>query len=100
LRLENYEEAIMRIGLNTPDPQTISTEKPSTSSSSANGAISTNQKYEDAFSGDSVTLSSLAKGALDTPEIRQDKVDSLRQRISSGQYELDPKSIADAMLAN
>jgi flagellar biosynthesis anti-sigma factor FlgM len=85
--------------MNTPDPQTISTGKPSTSSTSANEAARANQKYEDAFSGDSVNLSSLAKSALNTPEIRQDKVDSLRQSISSGQYGLDPKSIADAMLA-
>jgi len=32
--------------------------------------------------------------------MRQDQVDSLRQSISSGQYQLDPGGIADAILGN
>jgi flagellar biosynthesis anti-sigma factor FlgM len=48
--------------------------------------------------GTSVQL--LTKQALQSPEVRQDKVDAIRQSISSGQYQVDPAKIADAMIAN
>jgi flagellar biosynthesis anti-sigma factor FlgM len=32
------------------------------------------------------------------PEVRQATVDSLKQSISNGQYQLDPHEIADAIL--
>jgi flagellar biosynthesis anti-sigma factor FlgM len=35
---------------------------------------------------------------MSSPEIRQDKVDSLTQAVSSGQYQLDPGKIAASML--
>jgi flagellar biosynthesis anti-sigma factor FlgM len=36
--------------------------------------------------------------ALNTPAIRQDKVDSLTQAVQNGEYELDPAKIASAMV--
>ena len=36
--------------------------------------------------------------ALNSPEVRQDKVDSLTQSINNGEYELDPAKIASSML--
>jgi negative regulator of flagellin synthesis FlgM len=44
------------------------------------------------------TLSSLVNDAMSSPEIRQDKVQSLQQAVSSGQYKLDPDKIAGAMI--
>jgi flagellar biosynthesis anti-sigma factor FlgM len=35
---------------------------------------------------------------MHSPEIRQDKVQSLQQAISSGQYKLEPDKIAGAMI--
>jgi anti-sigma28 factor (negative regulator of flagellin synthesis) len=32
------------------------------------------------------------------PEVRQGTVDSLKQSISNGEYQLDPHEIADAIL--
>jgi flagellar biosynthesis anti-sigma factor FlgM len=36
--------------------------------------------------------------ALATPEVRQDKIQTLRDAIRNGSYEIDPAKIADAML--
>ena len=51
------------------------------------------------LSTDSVSISSLTTQAMQTPEIRQDKVDALRQAISSGNYKLDPAQIAGSILS-
>jgi negative regulator of flagellin synthesis FlgM len=55
--------------------------------------------------GDHATLTSgagstasLVSGAMSSPEIRQDKVESLQQAISSGKYKIDPEQIAGAMI--
>lgn len=41
------------------------------------------------------------KAELDkAPEIRQQKVDSLKQAIATGSYQMCPQRIADAMLAD
>lgn len=50
------------------------------------------------LSGDVVRLNSLAAQANDVPEIRQDKVDSLRQAIHSGTYKVSDEALADAIL--
>ncbi|MGA8153903.1 MAG: flagellar biosynthesis anti-sigma factor FlgM [Terriglobales bacterium] len=87
----------MRIGLNPPDPQRVSTDQTSTSSTVHQAARAAGENA-DTFSSDSLTLSALASRALQMPEIRQDKVASLQQSIISGQYQVDPQSIAAAML--
>jgi flagellar biosynthesis anti-sigma factor FlgM len=35
---------------------------------------------------------------MNTPPVRQDKVDALRQSVASGEYHLDPASIASAIV--
>ena len=35
---------------------------------------------------------------MSSPEVRQDKVASLQQAISNGQYQLDPGKIAASMI--
>jgi flagellar biosynthesis anti-sigma factor FlgM len=100
----------MRIGLNNPDPQSVSTEqasitadqvkKPSVAATNQSQAapISDGDGETNGLSQDRVTLSALASQALGLPEVRQGAVDGLRQSINNGQYRLDPSSIADAML--
>lgn len=44
------------------------------------------------------SLSALVGTAMSSPEIRQDKVDSLTQAISSGKYQIDPEQIAASMI--
>jgi flagellar biosynthesis anti-sigma factor FlgM len=48
------------------------------------------------LSGDSVTA--LAARALTAGEIRQDKVEALRQAIQNGDYRIEPPKIAEAMI--
>jgi flagellar biosynthesis anti-sigma factor FlgM len=89
----------MRIGLNTTDPQLASADQAKKSSTTALGqsdAPAASDKT--ALSEDNVSLSSLATQALNQPEVRQSQVDSLRQSIASGEYQLDPSAIADAIL--
>lgn len=50
------------------------------------------------FTSDSASVGSLVSQAMRTPEIRQDRVDQLKQAISSGHYKLDPDAIASAMI--
>jgi flagellar biosynthesis anti-sigma factor FlgM len=89
----------MRIGLNQHDPQSISAEQAQKSSTTAtNQSQPSSTGDKSAVSEDRVTLSALATQALGMPEVRQGTVDSLRQSISNGEYQLDPHEIADAIL--
>jgi len=45
-----------------------------------------------------VYVSGLVAKAASTPEIRQDRVEQLRQAISSGTYSVSNEQLADAML--
>jgi len=44
------------------------------------------------------SVESLVTKALSASEIRQDKVESLRQAVQNGTYEIDPAQIAEAMI--
>jgi negative regulator of flagellin synthesis FlgM len=44
------------------------------------------------------SVESLVSQALTSPEVRQSKVESLQQAVSSGQYQIDPDKIAGAMI--
>jgi len=50
------------------------------------------------LSSDTASLQSLVSTAMNFHGIRQDKVDSLRASISSGNYELDVNKIASSMI--
>jgi len=86
----------MRIGLNPPNPQEVTAE--ATPSAAVRQTSKTSSDEGDSFSSDTVSLSALANQALQMPEVRQNKVDALQQSIASGQYIVDPKGIAAAML--
>jgi flagellar biosynthesis anti-sigma factor FlgM len=89
----------MRIEINTPDMQSISAEQAKKSPVAAtNTADPTRAGDETSFSQDKVTLSALATQALGQPEVRQSLVDSLRQDVSAGRYEVNANQIADAIL--
>jgi len=57
----------------------------------------TNDTAELSTSSDAVAA---LRSYLDSvPDVRQDRVDSLRQTIQAGQFTISPQRIADAMLA-
>ncbi len=93
----------MKIDLNSSTPDPIVTPQ-----SNQTNATSTDQTRTDhvqngaedrtTLAFDHANISSLVSQAVASPEVRQDKVDALRQAISSGQYKVDPGQVADAML--
>jgi flagellar biosynthesis anti-sigma factor FlgM len=50
------------------------------------------------FSTGHATIADLSVQALSSPEVRQQKVDALRNAIQSGEYQIDPGAIADTMI--
>jgi negative regulator of flagellin synthesis FlgM len=66
---------------------------PSTSNSTASSSIS--QDRTTFSSGSSVK--SLVGQAMNTPAVRQEKVDALRQSVSNGDYKVDANKIANAI---
>jgi flagellar biosynthesis anti-sigma factor FlgM len=50
------------------------------------------------LTSDTTSLASLVSTALSSPEVRQGRVDNLRQAISNGEYQVDPASVAAAMV--
>jgi flagellar biosynthesis anti-sigma factor FlgM len=88
----------MRIGPNSPDLQRISNETAASSTTAAGKTRPASSEDGDSFPEDTVTISSLALRASQTPDIRHDLVGSLQQSVSNGEYQLDPSAIAEAML--
>jgi negative regulator of flagellin synthesis FlgM len=50
------------------------------------------------FQSSAQTVSSLTKQAMSTPEVRQDKIDALRQAMDSGTFKFDANKAAEAMI--
>jgi flagellar biosynthesis anti-sigma factor FlgM len=67
---------------------------------STGSPTSTQAAPEDRISihSDSLSVHSLTSQALNTPSIRQDKVDALRQSVTSGAYQPDANSTAGAII--
>jgi negative regulator of flagellin synthesis FlgM len=90
----------MRIDLFNSAASQIANEQSSQQVNAQNTAKTGQSASEDraTLTSDSTSVGSLVSAALSSPEIRQDKVDSLRQAINSGQYDLDPAKIAASMV--
>jgi len=89
----------MKIDLNNSTPDPIVTSQGKNHGSSA----STNQVHpagEDtaSLSFDRASVGSLVSQAMSSPEVRQDKIDALRQSIANGQFKIEPAKVAEAML--
>jgi negative regulator of flagellin synthesis FlgM len=98
----------MKIDLNSSTPEPIATPQSNQTSAASTNQVQTNQlQTEQVPNGaedrttlafDHANISALVSQAVASPEVRQDKVDALRQAISSGEYKVDPGKVADAML--
>jgi negative regulator of flagellin synthesis FlgM len=88
----------MKINLSnsTPDP-VVNPRGNNTSPSSADQVHNTGEDTA-SLSFDRASVSSLVSQAMASPEVRQDKVDALRQAISNGQFKVEPARVAEAML--
>jgi negative regulator of flagellin synthesis FlgM len=65
---------------------------------SAKAPSTPNVEDKASLSVDTLSLSSLQAKALAAPEIRQDKVEALRQAIQNGDYRVEPDKVARAIL--
>ncbi|HEX4283530.1 MAG TPA: flagellar biosynthesis anti-sigma factor FlgM [Terracidiphilus sp.] len=90
----------MRVDLTNVAANQIAAETNPKQVSGANVASSDLSGSEDrtSFKSDMQSLNSLVGKAMGSPEIRDEKVASLQQAISSGNYKLDPQAIAGAMI--
>jgi negative regulator of flagellin synthesis FlgM len=90
----------MRIDLFNTAANQITNEQSSQQVSAQNAAKPGQPDVEDTatLTSDSVSIGSLVSTALSSPEVRQDKVDSLRLSVSSGQYDIDPEKIAASIV--
>ena len=90
----------MRIDLYNSSASELSSELTSQKIAAENSAKSDLSSTEDrtTLTSDSASVGSLVSTALSSPEVRQNLVDSLKQSVNSGQYELNPDKIAASMV--
>lgn len=69
-----------------------------TKKTGAKPASSPHVEDKASLSTDTLNLSSLEAKVQAAPEVRQEKVEALRQAIQNGEYEVDPQKIAHAIL--
>jgi negative regulator of flagellin synthesis FlgM len=88
----------MKIDLNNSIPDPIVTQRGSNNSAASTNQVQNPAEDTASLSFDRTSVGSLVSQAMASPDIRQDKVDALRQAISSGQFQVEPGKVAEAML--
>lgn len=88
----------MKVDLNSLATSQIALERGAKQVS--NGTSSTQAATEDRISihSESLSVKSLTSQALNSPAIRQDKVDTLQQSVTSGTYKPEASKTAEAMI--
>jgi len=91
----------MKIEVNSPTVNQLPSDRgPKQVSNGSVGGVQDATEDRTTLQSDSLSVQSLTSQALNTPAIRQDKVDALRQSVNSGEYQVDAKGIADAMIGS
>jgi flagellar biosynthesis anti-sigma factor FlgM len=93
MRIDLYNTAASQIA-NEQSSQKIASENAAKSSPSS---VSGTEDHT-TLTSDSASVGSLVSTALNSPEVRQSLVDSLKASVNSGQYELNPGKIAASMV--
>ncbi len=87
----------MRIDLNSISLNNIEREDKS-KKAAAKQSGTPNIEDKATLSSEALDISSLKAQVMATPEVRQDKVEALRQQVQSGQYKVDADEIAKSIL--
>jgi flagellar biosynthesis anti-sigma factor FlgM len=90
----------MRIDAPLPPPENVQTQQVSHSGSPAQqspAAAVTSGQDRAQLSVDSGTVQQLKSSLSQLPEVRQDRVDPLRQAVSSGSYQISDQQLSDAI---
>jgi flagellar biosynthesis anti-sigma factor FlgM len=81
----------------------LSSQINSVASTAARDRASTSASGAEQLSADTANLSqisSLVAKAMEQPEVRMDKVESIQAQIAAGTYEVSPPKVADAMITS
>lgn len=90
---------MMRIDLNAPALGNIAAPQAGkTESTGEQTAVQGPGEDKATLSTDLASIQALTAKALSVAEIRQDRVDALRQSIQNGEYKIDPAQVAEALI--
>jgi len=91
----------MKIDVNSPtvSMQPVDTAAKRVTSGGLSSAHSVTQDTT-TFHSDTHSVQSLTSQAMNSPEVRQGKVDALRQSVNSGEYHVDASKTADAIVTS
>ena len=90
----------MRIDAALPLPENQQSSKVSSSGSSAqqsSAALASSGQDQTRLSVDSAAVQQLKTRLSQVPEVRQDRVDALRQAVGSGNYQVSDQQLGDAI---
>jgi negative regulator of flagellin synthesis FlgM len=90
MRIDSFNSTAGEIG-GEPSSKRVSAENIAAPESDGSGDRTT-------LTSGSGSVSALVSEAMNAPEVRQSKVQSLQQAVSNGTYQLDPDKIAGAMI--
>jgi negative regulator of flagellin synthesis FlgM len=94
----------MKVELNGGDAATLSsissTQRGQTAAAAIAGASAEPEVGEDkaTLSTDSTNIQALTAKAMESSEVRQERVEALRQAVQNGTYKIEPDKIAEAMI--
>ena len=89
----------MKIEVNSPVVNQLTADRTPTQVASAGPSVSSSSTEDrTTLHSDSASVQALAGQALQSPEVRQDKVAALAQAVSSGEYKPDATETASAIL--
>lgn len=84
-----------------PESQTAASAASGKAGESGSAATASSLGEDQAqFSDVHVQVQALVGQALQLPEVRDERVQALRQAVASGQYQPSPQAVAEALLAN
>lgn len=89
---------MMKVELNGPALDGVTAAQPNKSEAADSNEVQRPEEDKATLSTSQASIASLTAQALNMPEVRTDKVEALRQAISSGEYKVDPNQVADAMI--
>ena len=90
----------MKIDLQSPSVNLVASNmNPKQVSQSGRSSASGAPEDRVTLASTQATVAAMTAQAMSSPQVRQDKVDALRQAVSNGSYKVDHGKIADSILA-
>ena len=82
-----------------PETQTATFKRTSVSEGAESNEVNGTPDTDDASLSSGSNVSALAAQVKQMPDVRQERVDALKQAVESGQYQVSDKQIAEALHA-